>query len=199
MEVKYSVAANSAPVLRAYAGDGEAVIAAPARVRPGDDHHALALAVEDPAGCAAVAALGDHRGEDLQPLAPVEGEGAGVRLGLGPDQTLQVLGRPAPVDADVLGGPLVEEARLRPVLPGELRLSGRDEPEGADGDRGDEVDGLVEQVGGGVRRTDRHGLLPDDVTGVQLVVHHVRGDAHLGLAVDQRPDQRGESGVLRQQ
>ncbi len=39
----------------------------------------------------------------------------------------------------------------------------------------------------------------DDVAGVELVVHHVRGDAHLGLAVDQRPDQRGEPGVLRQQ
>src|SRR6478752_10763683 len=111
-------------VLRADTGDGEAVVPAGAGVGPGDDHHALALAVEDAARGSAVPALGHHRGEDLDAPAPVEGEGAGIRLGLGADQAFEVFGRPVPVDADVLGRTLVEEGRLGAVLPGELRLSG---------------------------------------------------------------------------
>ena len=51
---KYSVAGSSVPSSSADAADQQPVVAAEAGVRAGDDHHAVALADEDPAGRAAV-------------------------------------------------------------------------------------------------------------------------------------------------
>src|SRR5690606_33945805 len=81
----------------------------------------------------------------------------------------------------------------------EVGAAGGDEVEGLGDDGADEVDGAVEQVGGGVGRADRDGPLHHDVAGVQLLVHHVRGDADLLLAVDEGPDDGGEARVGGQQ
>ncbi|GAA4930623.1 hypothetical protein GCM10023237_60820 [Streptomyces coeruleoprunus] len=43
----------------------------------------------------------------------------------------------------------------------------------------------MEQVGRGVLRPDGHRLLEHDVARVEDLVHHVRGHADLGLAVDE--------------
>src|SRR4051812_45151103 len=79
-------------VLGAHARDGQAVVAAVAGVGSGDDHHAVALAVEDAAGRAAVAAFGHDRRQDLEALALVVGEGARIRSGLGAHETFEVCG-----------------------------------------------------------------------------------------------------------
>ena len=82
--------------------------------------------------------------------------------------------------------------------------------DGLDVPRGDAVHGRGDQCGAGrhqlvveradvVFRQDRHPDLSDDAALVDLVVQEKRGDACLGLAVDDRPVDRRRPAVLGQQ
>ncbi|EGJ74101.1 putative formyltransferase [Streptomyces sp. Tu6071] len=171
------------------------------RLGPRDDHHAVTLADEDPARSAPVAALGDARRDDAQALAPVEGVGVRVRVRLGPYQALQALGGPVEVDAAVLVRALVEEARAGAVLRHPLaRVAPRgDEVERFAHEGLDEVDRAVEEVRRRVGGTHGHRALHEDVARVEFGVHAVRRDADALLAVDERPDDRREARVGREQ
>ncbi len=99
----------------------------------------------------------------------------------------------------VLRCALVEERGLRSVLRRPVGTAGRDQIQGVECDGADHVDRAVEQIGDGVGRADRRRTLQHDVARIEFLVHQVRREPDFFFAVDQSPDERGESRVLGQQ
>src|ERR1700761_2665133 len=112
-EVLFATALDS--VRATNTGDHQTTIAAPVCVGPA--YHGAALLLHDhPARRAAEARLGNVRLEDLDPLAAVEAECAGVRVGQRAHEASGVVGGPVPVDQTVALGTLVEVRPLGLVL-----------------------------------------------------------------------------------
>ncbi|MNI73809.1 hypothetical protein D3C73_1298440 [compost metagenome] len=110
---------------------------------------------------------------------------------------MDITGRKRPVDAHLALAALVEEGRLAVVLGSEPGGAARQGVHRGQGQGGEQRQGALEDIGGGVLRADGHDFLEQDVAQVQFVFHAVHGDAGLGLAVGDGPVDRGEAAIAR--
>ncbi|MNN29131.1 hypothetical protein D3C81_1427210 [compost metagenome] len=111
---------------------------------------------------------------------------------------MDIAGGTRPVDAYLALATLVEKGRLAVVLGRESGAAARQGVHRGQGQAGEQRQGALEDIGGGVLRADGDDFLEQDVAQVQFVFHAVHGDAGLGLAVGHGPVDRGEAAVARQ-